>query len=294
MIDVTPSRGVETTDSAPNASTENFPVALRILPAARRHALLAIYAVARAIDQLGDAAPGDRTAALAAFRSDLHRLGDGDTPAERVLRDLAPHAKRFALPLQCFDDLIEANLVDQTVTRYADFDALLGYCALSAHPIGRLVLAVFEQTTPARVAWSDSVCAALQVLEHCQDVVEDHAADRIYLPQNQLAAAGLTDTTMLRPANALALRRVVLDQVRTAREMLGAGTPLVAGLRGWGRVAVAGYVAGGLATADAIDRAGGDVVTGAPVRPSRTRMARHAIRLLVTARATARTPSRRP
>src|SRR5579875_313281 len=220
-----------------------------------------------------------------AFRADLRRLGDGQQPSEQVLRDLAPYATRFTLPLQCFDDLIEANLVDQRVTRYATFDALLDYCALSAHPVGRLVLAVFGQSTPARAGWSDAVCAALQVLEHCQDVAEDRAAGRIYLPQDHLAAEGLTDATLLRPANAPALRRVVLREVRSAREMLRAGTPLVAQLRGWGRLAVAGYVAGGLATADAIERARGDVVTNAPVKPSRITMLRHGIRLLLTRRA---------
>lgn len=278
----TSSSGVLTADAAPTAATENFPVALRILPVRYRGALLAIYQVARTIDQLGDAAPGDRVAALTAFRTDLHRLRDGGQPAEQVLRDLAPYADRYSLPLQCFDDLIEANLVDQHVTRYADFDALLDYCALSAHPIGRLVLAVFEQSTATRVAWSDSVCAALQVLEHCQDVVEDHAAGRVYLPADQLAEAGLTDDTMLRPANAAALRRVVLQQVATARGMLATGTPLIGELRGWGRIAVAGYVAGGLATADAIERAGGDIVTDAPVKPSRITLLRHGIRLLLT------------
>jgi len=285
MIVATSSSGVATEGVAPSAATENFPVALRILPARYRGALLAIYRVARTIDQLGDAAPGDRVAALTRFRADLQRLRDGEEPSESVLRDLAPYSTRFALPLECFDDLIEANLLDQRVTRYADLDALLDYCALSAHPIGRLVLAVFEQSTPARVASSDSVCAALQVLEHCQDVVEDHAAGRVYLPADQLADAGLTATTMLQPDNALALHQVVLRQVATARELLGPGRPLVGQLRGWGRIAVAGYVAGGLATADAIERAGGDIVTGAPVTPSRLATLRHGIRLLLTRRA---------
>lgn len=268
----------------PSAATENFPVALRILPARYRDVLLAIYGVARAIDQLGDAAPGDRSAALRAFREDLHRLYDGGVPSEQVLRDLAPYIDEFGLPMRCFDDLIEANLVDQHVTRYADFAALLDYCALSAHPVGRLVLAVFRQSSPQRAAWSDSVCAALQVLEHCQDVAEDQRAGRVYLPQDQLHAAGLSEAAMLDPTNAPALRRVVLHQVAVSREMLSPGTQLVASLRGWGRVAVAGYVAGGLATADALDHAAGDVMTGPTIKPRRITLVRHAIRLLLTRR----------
>ena len=282
MIGATSPSDVSAADVTPSAATENFPVALRILPARYRHALLAVYDVARHIDQLGDAEPGDRVAALNAFRIDLHRLETGGTPRSRVLLDLAPYAREFDLPLGAFDDLIEANLVDQHVTRYRDFAGLLEYCALSAHPIGRLVLAVFGQSTPQRIAWSDSVCAALQVLEHCQDVVEDHRAGRVYLPQDQLHAAGLTDTTMLLPGGVAALRHVVLDQVATCREMLSAGTQLVGELRGWGRVAVAGYVAGGLATADALEAAGGDVTRGDALRPRRIQLLRHGIRLLLT------------
>lgn len=281
MIGATSPSSVTATDVAPSAATENFPVALRILPARHRHALLAVYDVARHIDQLGDAAPGDRVAALQAFRADLQSLRTGVRPTNQVLVDLAPYAREFALPLDAFDDLVEANVIDQHVTRYADFAALLDYCALSAHPIGRLVLAVFGQSTPQRIAWSDSVCAALQVLEHCQDVVEDHRAGRIYLPQDQLYAAGLTDTTMLLPENTAASSCVVLDQVATSREMLSAGRQLVKELHGWGRLAVAGYVAGGLATADALEDAGGDVTRGEELHPRRIAVLRHGIRLLL-------------
>lgn len=282
MIGAISPPGVSVADATPSAATENFPVALRILPASRRHALLAVYGVARHIDQLGDAAQGDRVAALHEFSADLNSLRMGRRPVARVLVNLAPYAREFSLPLDAFDDLIEANLRDQRVSRYPDFASLLDYCALSAHPIGRLVLAVFEQSTAQRIAWSDSVCAALQVLEHCQDVVEDHRAGRVYLPQDQLAADGLSDTTMLLPQNAAALRRVVLGQVAVCREMLAPGMELVGDLHGWGRIAVAGYVAGGLATADALDTAGGDVMCGEQLRPRRISLLRHVVRLLVT------------
>ncbi|WP_446666570.1 squalene/phytoene synthase family protein [Flexivirga sp. B27] len=283
MFAATTPTGVTTHTAAPDATTENFPVALRLLPSRHRQVLLAVYDVARHIDQLGDALEGDRTAALLTFRADLHHAADGATPQDPTLRALAPYLREPGLPVAAFDDLIEANLRDQHISRYPDLDALLGYCALSAHPIGRLVLGAFGQATPQRISRSDSVCAALQILEHCQDVVEDHRAGRIYLPQDQLYAAGLTDTTMLLPESAAALRSVVLDQALMCREMLSAGVELVGSLHGWARIAVAGYVAGGLATADALDRAGGEVTDGPTVRPRRIDLLRHGIRLLLTA-----------
>ncbi|NNG38462.1 squalene/phytoene synthase family protein [Flexivirga sp. ID2601S] len=268
--------------AAPDATTENFPVALRILPARHRDALLRSYDVARHIDQLGDAAAGDRVAALLAFRADLHRLRDGAVPHEEVLRRATP-VIRVGVGVAPFDDLIEANLIDQQVARYADFAALLDYCSYSAHPIGRLVLAVFGQSTDSRIRLSDNVCAALQVLEHCQDVVEDHAAGRIYLPQDDLLAAGVDPDDLLSPHTHDALKHVVLQQVQRSRTLLEDGPVLIGELRGWGRVAVAGYVAGGLATADALERAGGDV-TGEPVRPRRIHQLRQGIRLLLRSR----------
>ncbi|WP_265442565.1 squalene/phytoene synthase family protein [Flexivirga meconopsidis] len=265
--------------AAPDATTENFPVALRILPARHRQALLRVYDVARHIDQLGDAAAGDRVVALVAFREDLHRVRDGSVPREEVLRRVAP-VIRDGVGVQPFDDLIEANLIDQRVSTYDDFAALLHYCSYSAHPVGRLVLAIFGQSTAGRIRLSDNVCAALQVLEHCQDVVEDHAAGRVYLPRDDLRAAGVDPEDPLAPRSADALKTVVLQQVRRSRTLLDDGPRLIAELHGWARIAVCGFVAGGLATADALERAGGDV-TGDPVRPRRIDQLRHGIRLVL-------------
>ena len=79
------------------------------------------------------------------------------------------------------------------VTRYRTFGDLLGYCRLSANPVGRIVLHVFGAATPAREALSDRVCTALQLAEHWQDVAEDLRAGRIYLPGEDLDRFGVTE-----------------------------------------------------------------------------------------------------
>lgn len=254
-------------------------MALAVLPRTTQLHLRRIYRVARHIDELGDTAPGDRTAALRAFAADLHRLWSGELPRSECLQALAPTVSGCQLREEPFQDLVAANLMDQHVHSYESFEALLGYCALSAHPIGRIVLSVFGQSTPANVERSDHVCAALQVLEHCQDVAEDHRAGRVYLPQNDLRAVGLTSSTMLETCSEAALSGVVLLQVTRARRLLSDGRPLLRDLHGWARVAVAGYVAGGFATADALARSGGHVVRS-EVRPRRSAIAWHAGRLL--------------
>lgn len=269
----------------PRAAQENFPVALRVLPRRRREALGRIYDVARHIDDLGDVVAGDRVAQLSDFDADLRHCEPHSPhlPDDPRLRRLAPVAAEFDLPLDQLHALVRANVIDQSVTTYDTFEDLLGYCALSAHPIGRLVLAVFDATTAARERRSDQVCAALQILEHCQDVAEDRAQGRVYLPAQDLRALGLTRDTLGSPPHRDASRAVVLLQVTRCRDLLTVGPELVGDLRGWARIAVSGFVAGALATADALERCHGEVWDTVP-RPRRLDLARHALRLLITGR----------
>ena len=243
---------------------ENFPVALRLLPRDLRADLRAVYAVVRTIDQLGDDLRGDRTAALHAFAQDLVTVWTTGRPCSPVLANLMPAVRRRGLPREPFDRLVEANLQDQRVTRYERFDDLLAYCDLSAAPIGRLVLVVFDATTPERTALSDRVCAGLQVVEHLQDVAEDRRAGRVYLPQADLAAYGVPESDLDAPSASPALRRLIAAELDRVTRLLEAGGPLLAGLSGWGRLAVAGYVAGGRAAVDGVRRIDSDVLAERP------------------------------
>ncbi|WP_375475580.1 squalene/phytoene synthase family protein [uncultured Jatrophihabitans sp.] len=280
--------------SAAQAVAENFPVALRLLPRGPRGQLARVYAFARFVDDVGDEAPGDRRALLADIAADLRAAeAEGAARAEGAAKaegaagagpQLAPvvglaPVLAAGVPVQPFLDLVAANLQDQDVVRYATFDDLLGYCALSAAPVGRIVLHLAGAATPANVADSDAVCAALQVLEHCQDVGEDARAGRIYLPAAELRAAGVAEAALRGRVTGRPLRRVVARQVDRAHGQLLDGRGLVARLSGWSRVAVAGYLAGGLATVDAL-RAAEHGVLEEDVRPAKGRTAIHALRLI--------------
>jgi squalene synthase HpnC len=253
------------------AAHENFPVASRLLPAAQRADLMAVYGFARLVDDLGDESAGDRLAELAWAEAELDRAfaGHADHP---VFVRLGVTVRRCHLPRQPFADLIEANRIDQRVTRYASWDDLMGYCDHSADPVGRIVLGVFGLATAERVAWSDDVCSGLQVVEHLQDVGEDARRDRVYLPQDVLAAHGVTTADLLAPAASAGLRATVRDLADRAQGLLGSGVPLTRSLHGRPRFAVAGYCAGGLAALDAIARADHDVLA-APRRGRRHRLA---------------------
>ena len=262
------------------AKTENFPVASRLLPRRLRGHLLALYGFARLVDWAGDEAPGDRLALLDSLEADLDSLYAGEPPRHELLRRLAPSVAACALPAAPFRDLIEANRRDQRVHRYPSFDALLGYCALSANPVGRLVLHVFGRATPERLERSDAICTALQLAEHWQDVGEDARAGRIYLPQKDLARFGCDEAMLVAGSASPALRALLAFEVARARALLERGAPLVGMLVGRERLAVAGFVAGGHAALDAVERRRFDVLPGAP-RPRRRDVLRHALRALL-------------
>ncbi len=262
------------------AGHENFPVALRVLPRGLRRDLQAIYGFARLTDEIGDTYPGDRLAALDWLERDLDAVASGDA-LHPVVRRLAPTVEAHSLDLRPFRDLIEANRRDQRQSRYQTFDDLLDYCRLSADPVGRLVLAVSGVDNPGAVPLSDQVCSGLQVVEHLQDVGEDLAAGRIYLPLDDLARHGCTEDQLREPTAGPALRRVVAQECGRARALLGAAWPLLPRLPGPARLAVAGFAAGGLAAIDSIEAAGHDVL-GRPCRPHRRDLARHAIALLAS------------
>jgi squalene synthase HpnC len=256
------------------AATENFSVASRVLPRRARAHLLAVYGFARLVDELGDAdgpSPAERLAALDWLQAELERAFTGEAEHPLLVR-LGATVRACGLKPEPFVRLIEANRVDQHVSRYRTWAQLREYCALSADPVGELVLAIFGLSSPARIELSDSICTALQLAEHCQDVAEDFARGRVYLPREDLARFAASEADLARAHASEQLRAVLAFEVARARELLVAGTPLIAQLRGRPKLAVAAFVAGGHAALDAIARARYDVLAGPP-RAGRTRRA---------------------
>jgi squalene synthase HpnC len=249
------------------APAENFPVSPVVLPAAVRSHFHAIYAYCRFVDNIGDEAVGDRLALLDRLSDDLALIWAGDEPELPVLRRLAPTVRACDLPAEPFERLVEANRQDQRVTRYATFADLVQYCTLSADPVGRMVLGVFGLATPDRVVLSDRICTALQLVEHWQDVAEDLAAGRIYLPLEDLDAFGVTEADLAARVAGPAVRHLMAFEVARARTVMDQGAPLVSMVPGRLRFALAGFVGGGRAALDAIRRAGYDVLGGAPKAP---------------------------
>ena len=282
-------------DVVANASGENFPVALRMLPARYRRHLTNLYFFARLTDDLGDEARADisddpktsdtelRLKLLDELAADVDRIYDGGTPESPVMRAMAETVGECHVPAQPLRDLIQANRQDQLVTRYSSYAELARYCELSANPVGQIVLCIFGVATPGRIALSDSICTALQLAEHWQDVAEDLGNGRIYLPAEDMKRYGCTEADLAEPTAGPAVRELIAFEVSRAAELLNQGAPLVGTLRGAARLAVAGYLAGGRAALAAIRAQHYDVLTGTP-RPRKQKLAAELVQAYVRGR----------
>ena len=160
---------------------ENFPVASRLLPKRLRPHVAAVYAFARTADDFADEPgrePDERLRLLSDWRSRLHNRDD------RSAEFLALHdtIERFQLPVQLFDDLLDAFAQDVTTSQYETWSEVLDYCRRSANPVGRLVLRLSGYRDDGLDRASDAVCSALQLTNFWQDLAIDWSRGRLYVP----------------------------------------------------------------------------------------------------------------
>ena len=176
---------------------ENFPVASLLMPARTRPAIAALYAFARAADDMSDEVPDTETSLslLAGWRELLLKAEEGpvDHP---VFRALADTIQRFDLPVLWLDRLIQAFERDRTVVRHEGFEDLIFYSTLSANPVGRLLLWINGYRDERLFAMSDAVCTALQLANFWQDISLDREKGRLYVPLAELRASGLDETSL--------------------------------------------------------------------------------------------------
>jgi squalene synthase HpnC len=179
--------------------TENFTVVSWLLPQRLREDFRNIYAFCRSADDLGDETgdPQRSLELLEWWRRELE-LCYADRPRHPVYVALQRTIGRHDIPRKPFEDLIDAFVQDQTVTRYDTFDQVLDYCTRSADPVGRLVLYILGFSDKQRQELSDATCTALQLANFWQDVRRDILErDRVYMPRDVAGAHALDLDTMV-------------------------------------------------------------------------------------------------
>jgi squalene synthase HpnC len=200
-------RGIET-PSGKGAGDENFPVGSFLIARHLRPHVMRYYAFARAADDIADnpdLTPDEKVRRLDAFEAGLAAGASTPEAAARLRDSLA----ETGVPDRHARDLLAAFRQDATKLRYANWGELLEYCAVSAHPVGRYLLDLHGEDA-ATHGPGDALCAALQVLNHLQDCGEDRRdLDRVYLPGDWMAEAGIDVTALDAPAASPGLRQVI-------------------------------------------------------------------------------------
>jgi 15-cis-phytoene synthase len=171
-------------------SASNLALAFMLLPKAKRHAMSALYAFCREVDDVADeeTVPLEkRRADLAAWREDVRLACNGGAPAFPVNRELQAVIEQYRLPFNHFDELIRGVEMDLDIKRYQNFEELEQYCYRVASVVGLLSIEIFGYRNPDCRQYAIHLGQALQLTNILRDVRNDAERGRIYLPLDELA-----------------------------------------------------------------------------------------------------------
>jgi len=248
---------------------ENFPVASHLLPAKLRPHVAAIYAFARTADDFADE-PGhhasERMRLLRDWRARLHppsrpsaSAGQALSGEDQIFIALHDTIDRFKLPMQLFDDLLNAFVQDVGTTRYSTWADVLDYCRRSANPVGRLVLRLSGYHDDRLDAASDAVCTALQLTNFWQDLAIDWSRGRLYVPED-IWRAHDADVASLDAKHMTSAWKGALEECgKRTRALFDRGRPVCDGVSGRLRYELRATWLGGTRILDRLERAGYDV-----------------------------------
>jgi hydroxysqualene synthase len=202
-------QGSVETPSGKGRGAENFPVGSWLIRRDLRIHVHAFYRFARNADDIADnpaLSAVEKIRRLDHMAAVLDGAVSGDAAAAAAMRESLAMTGTTA---QHCHDLLRAFRLDAEKRRYRDWDDLMDYCRYSAAPVGRQLLDLHGESSTAWPA-SDALCAALQVLNHLQDCALDYVRlDRVYLPQADLAAAGIGVAALAAGASGAGLRHVL-------------------------------------------------------------------------------------
>ncbi len=225
--------GTVETPSGKDADYENFPVGSWLLPAHLRPHIAAYYHFARAIDDVADSPdlnPEVKIDRLSGFEAAINGENSDDAAYETGHRARASLLETGVSLKHCLD-LVRAFKQDAIKSRYDNWDDLVSYCLLSAAPVGRYLIDLNGGSVDG-YGPSDSLCIALQVINHLQDCQDDYRTlNRLYLPGDWMASAGVVAKDMNAQVAKPELRQV-LDQCLVATErLMEEARPLPSGVK---------------------------------------------------------------
>jgi 15-cis-phytoene synthase len=180
-------------------SGTSFYYAFRVLPAARRRAIYALYALCRVLDDCVDEDDGEGEAGLARWMEEIDRCYAG-APATELGRELADALRTFPIPRACFADVAAGCRMDLARTRYATFEELAVYCRRVASAVGLASIEIFGYRDPRTRDYAVELGLALQLTNILRDVADDAARGRLYVPLCELQRCGVAPEEFLAAA----------------------------------------------------------------------------------------------
>lgn len=212
-------------EASKGSGGENFPVGSFLLPKALRPHVMRFYAFAREADDIADSPdlpPQEKISRLNAYAQTLQ---SGHGPVSTALR-LRQSLEETQVTQAHALDLISAFQQDAVKSRYANWVELMEYCNRSAAPVGRYLLDLHGED-PAGYGASDMLCNALQVINHLQDCGKDYRdMDRVYIPQDWIAAHGAQTSALASPHLTGQMRAVLNRCIEETRNLLVRARPL--------------------------------------------------------------------
>jgi phytoene synthase len=234
----------------------NFVYGIMVLPRPKRRAIAAIYAFARRVDDVadGDLPDAEKRTLLEQFHADLEQQG-----ADPILIALADARARYPIPAEALHALVDGGLQDTEQRRYESFDDLHGYCRKVAGAVGVACVAVYGSEDTQR---AETLGLALQLINIVRDVREDWELGRVYLPQDELAAYGVTEDDIAGGRVTPHWQALMAFQASRARAYLQDGLELLDSLDSRSAACVGTFAGLYRATLDRIEARGFDVFEG--------------------------------
>ena len=200
-------------------SGTSFYYSFLFLPPERRRAITALYAFCREVDDVVDEVsdPDIARTKLAWWRQEIGSVYSG-SPQHPVAIALRSVVADFALPQERFQTVIDGMAMDLDRNRYLDFADLERYCHCVAGVVGLMSAEIFGYANPATRQYARDLGIAFQLTNIIRDVGEDARRGRIYLPQDELARHGVTQTSLLKRETTKGMSALMADQVARARQ----------------------------------------------------------------------------
>jgi phytoene synthase len=225
------------------AAAKNFYYAFLVLPRRKREALCSVYAFMRRCDDIADDATlslAERSQKLNAWLDALHNAQQGNPTDDAILLALTDAQRRFLIPIGLLDELAMGTAMDVEAAglaqsagdigltvEYKTFEELRVYCYRVASVVGLVCIHVFGYRDPAAEVLAEHCGLAFQLTNIIRDVKEDASMGRVYLPQEDLARFGLSNSELLAGPDPARFREILAFEAARAREFYGAGDALI-------------------------------------------------------------------